>query len=680
MENAITIFTYSMDTPSTPRNSKIGSIEQLENSPWGHQAADPKVLAALPGKVKSFIGRVGKDSPIARRAAQAVDLLSDNMKSGEGGSMFNARNAVILGAALLYLLCPIDFIPDAIPVVGWLDDLGVLALALSYLRPSSRPFESTSAQEDPAKLDEMIATVAPNHQGSAVQLCGDLQKKLRQVHEEVAKLDDAELLARLDDLDALTLDPMRRVIVTGGFSTGKSSIINRLLGDDCLPVSAIPTTPVLTTLMHGKELYGVVHGKDSTLESVSDMKLLRDVSSPVMRGAQEIVVYHPADILDKGFSIVDTPGIQEVNYQIPFEEMPRSDAFVFVTSTEAGDLSKKEADFLAHVAENGLVEQLIVIVNKTDCADAKEVEDIVSAMKKALLTRGLENVPFFRLRHDGGAGDELSALRTELLRRATDSMQAAHEADVRQALDGIHLAIGEEKRHRDELVSLSEQQQAARRVCLDRLRQRVIDTVARRSDTLKLTSKADLHAFLHDTLRPKVYEIINNAKASEINEQLPGRLTACIRESLRIWLDGECRDISQKLGSALSDDDRAQIIAVVAELGLPMPENPAGDMAKYANYILPAISIATFFPMGIFAWITTIAVPTFLMDKLGVGTAVEKLIRMLGIDGARRKLREQISSGLDALETSIAGKLEELIDSGSEQVKSAQQKALEMTI
>ena len=32
---------------------------------------------------------------------------------------------LILGAGLLYLLVPVDFISDTIPVVGWLDDLAV---------------------------------------------------------------------------------------------------------------------------------------------------------------------------------------------------------------------------------------------------------------------------------------------------------------------------------------------------------------------------------------------------------------------------------------------------------------------------------------------------------------------------------------------------------------------------
>jgi uncharacterized membrane protein YkvA (DUF1232 family) len=36
----------------------------------------------------------------------------------------------ILGAAVAYVLCPLDAIPDYIPVLGWADDVGVLGAAL----------------------------------------------------------------------------------------------------------------------------------------------------------------------------------------------------------------------------------------------------------------------------------------------------------------------------------------------------------------------------------------------------------------------------------------------------------------------------------------------------------------------------------------------------------------------
>lgn len=34
--------------------------------------------------------------------------------------------------AVLYVVLPIDAIPDAIPLIGWLDDVGVVALVLAW--------------------------------------------------------------------------------------------------------------------------------------------------------------------------------------------------------------------------------------------------------------------------------------------------------------------------------------------------------------------------------------------------------------------------------------------------------------------------------------------------------------------------------------------------------------------
>ena len=43
------------------------------------------------------------------------------------------QNRVVLGGLLLYLLTPLDLLPDFIPILGWLDDVLVTLLVLDYV-------------------------------------------------------------------------------------------------------------------------------------------------------------------------------------------------------------------------------------------------------------------------------------------------------------------------------------------------------------------------------------------------------------------------------------------------------------------------------------------------------------------------------------------------------------------
>lgn len=36
-------------------------------------------------------------------------------------------------AAIFYLVMPVDLIPDVIPIIGWLDDLGIVAATLAFV-------------------------------------------------------------------------------------------------------------------------------------------------------------------------------------------------------------------------------------------------------------------------------------------------------------------------------------------------------------------------------------------------------------------------------------------------------------------------------------------------------------------------------------------------------------------
>ena len=46
-------------------------------------------------------------------------------------------------AALVYLIWPIDFLPDFAPLIGWLDDLGGASLATFYILHAAKRYEDT---------------------------------------------------------------------------------------------------------------------------------------------------------------------------------------------------------------------------------------------------------------------------------------------------------------------------------------------------------------------------------------------------------------------------------------------------------------------------------------------------------------------------------------------------------
>ncbi len=50
-----------------------------------------------------------------------------------------ARWKKVLGVlAVIYAVAPIDFIPDVVPIFGWLDDLGLLTVAFGLIAPPSQ--------------------------------------------------------------------------------------------------------------------------------------------------------------------------------------------------------------------------------------------------------------------------------------------------------------------------------------------------------------------------------------------------------------------------------------------------------------------------------------------------------------------------------------------------------------
>ena len=76
--------------------------------------------------------RVGKKISFAKDILALVNYMRDPNVSWH-------RKSIIIGA-LIYFIVPIDAIPDISPLIGYLDDLGVIAAVLKYLGNELIPY------------------------------------------------------------------------------------------------------------------------------------------------------------------------------------------------------------------------------------------------------------------------------------------------------------------------------------------------------------------------------------------------------------------------------------------------------------------------------------------------------------------------------------------------------------
>ena len=128
----------------------IRSIKDLENSKWWKSANDPKVQNTVCDTASLLLGKIGGNHPVAKQVRTAIALFK-NSKTRQ--SLLSPRNIIILTAALLYTVAPLDAIPDLLPVVGWLDDLGLLSMAIAAVMgsaPATEKKETAAADEKKA--------------------------------------------------------------------------------------------------------------------------------------------------------------------------------------------------------------------------------------------------------------------------------------------------------------------------------------------------------------------------------------------------------------------------------------------------------------------------------------------------------------------------------------------------
>ncbi len=99
-------------------------VEEFKKSEFFKKASSPEAEKVISHKFTSLFQKI-KHIPIADK----IILMFLYFKDPETPKL----KKLLIAAGLFYFVTPVDVIPDVIPIIGLLDDIGVLSMVASYM-------------------------------------------------------------------------------------------------------------------------------------------------------------------------------------------------------------------------------------------------------------------------------------------------------------------------------------------------------------------------------------------------------------------------------------------------------------------------------------------------------------------------------------------------------------------
>jgi GTP-binding protein EngB required for normal cell division len=220
--------------------------------------------------------------------------------------------------------------PDIPATRAVLTNLAFVDIAVEELKPSymrgSGPVPEDAINELNGAVHELRSLITGMERYLKQELTTDLEKRLRRLERSgldvnllrlleqiVTRNGLVEFRPRIDALASRLEDDSFELALFGRVSSGKSSLLNALLGTDVLPVGINPITAVPTKLRYGPTLKAAVAYGDGRSEIVSIEELSRLVTEQGnpgnLKNVVRAIVEVPSPRLKQGVLLVDTPGL-----------------------------------------------------------------------------------------------------------------------------------------------------------------------------------------------------------------------------------------------------------------------------------------------------------------------------------------------------------------------------------
>jgi small GTP-binding protein len=484
---------------------------------------------------------------------------------------------------------------------------------------------------------------------------------------------------RLPKLDAERFS----IVVLGEFNHGKSTFINALLGGPVLPTGITPTTAVLAHISQGPKVSATLVMESGERKAI-DVKKLGDwltveglgqqvkatKTGTAGEGIHHVELTHPAGILDERVTIVDTPGVNDINEQraeITYGYLPRADAAVFLLDA-AQILTASERQFLEERILRSSRDRLIFVVAKADLLDAAELEETLAFARKHLAAIVPEPVvlPVSAKRALAGDADAsgLPAVVAEL---------GATVANERRRLL-LDNALGDAAR----LSAFVRQSLAIRRKSLELPMDELETRIGRAKEKLRsgqkvLETAAETIRAETSALKARVRQDLADFTA-EFRARLPGDIDAVdgadvqkylsffVQDTWKAWTEAEGELVAAEL-----DRLAEQIIQVTNENIREVAQNVSGELGPSETKVPIVVDTlkydASVFALGALGTTVFLFVNSMVGGLLALSAPVLAFILKGRVSAEiKAEAREQAPRAVDRVAALVGPKLDELVD------------------
>jgi GTP-binding protein EngB required for normal cell division len=249
----------------------------------------------------------------------------------------------------------------------------------------------------------------------------------------------------IDNLVSRLEEDTFEVALFGRVSSGKSSLLNALLGTAVLPVGVNPITAIPTKLQYGNALKVAVAYRDGRQAQVSIGELSRLVTEQGNPGNSKnivrVVVEVPSPRLQEGIMLVDTPGLGSLAKRGGAETLaylPACDLALLLIDAGA-TLNEEDIGTLRLLYEAGI--SALVLLSKYDLLGNEDLASAVSYTEEQIKRElGISATvhPVSALSNYSGVLDRFFA--DELLPRF-DKARALREASIARKIGAMREAI-----------------------------------------------------------------------------------------------------------------------------------------------------------------------------------------------------------------------------------------------